>query len=301
MRNSFYIPQVALLLEVLPEVGLEKCFALHGGTAINLFVRDMPRLSVDIDLTYLGLENREESLRNISQALERIKSKLERAFPGIAIRHLVDESKLIIRKVSVEIKIEVNQIKRACFSEPILMSLCTRAQEDFDSFCEIQVVEIGHLFGGKICAAIDRQHPRDLFDVSYMLRNEGFTEVIKKGFIFYLISSNRPIGEMLFPKLLDQRTAFENQFIGMTEESFTYKEFEQTRDRLLNVIHRSLTSKDKQFLMSIEEGKPDWGLYSFEHFPAVQWKLINIQKLRNENPKKHQELCSQLKQQFCND
>lgn len=298
MRNSFYISQVALLLKVLPEVALEKSFALHGGTAINLFVRDMPRLSVDIDLTYLLLGNREESLRNISQALERIKYKLEKAFPEIGIIHLVKESKLIIRKSSVEIKIEVNQIKRACFVRPILMSLCTKAQEDFDSFCEIQVVEVGHLFGGKICAAIDRQHPRDLFDVSYMLKAEGFTEAIKKGFIFYLISSSRPVVEMLFPKFQDHRTAFDNQFRGMTEEPFTYKEFEQTRHKLLKEIHSSLTLKDKQFLMSIEEGKPDWGLYNFEHFPAVQWKLINIQRLKNESPRKHQELCNRLKQHF---
>lgn len=298
MHNSSYIAQVALLLKVLPEVGLEDCFALHGGTAINLFVRDMPRLSVDIDLTYLLLENRIQSLNNISQALERIKSKLDTAFPGISITHLTKESKLIIREASVEIKIEVNQTNRACFAKPILMSLCAKAQEDFDSFCEIQVVEIGHLFGGKICAALDRQHPRDLFDVSYMLKAEGFTEAIKTGFIFYLISSSRPIAEMLFPRFQDQRAAFDNQFRGMTEEPFTYKEFEQTRQVLLKEIHGSLTLQDKQFLMSVEEGEPDWSLYNFKNFPAVQWKMLNIQRLKNENPKKYQALCSQLKQHF---
>lgn len=298
MHNSSYIAQVALLLKVLPEVGLEDCFALHGGTAINLFVRDMPRLSVDIDLTYLLLENRIQSLNNISQALERIKSKLDTAFPGISITHLTKESKLIIREASVEIKIEVNQTNRACFEKPILMSLCTKAQEDFDSFCEIQVVEMGHLFGGKICAALDRQHPRDFFDVSYMLKAEGFTEAIKTGFIFYLISYSRPIAEMLFPRFQDQRAAFDNQFRGMTEEPFTYKEFEQTRQVLLKEIHSSLTLKDKQFLMSVEEGEPDWSLYNFENFPAVQWKVLNIQRLKNENLKKHQALCSQLKQHF---
>lgn len=296
MYDYLYKAQVALLLEVLPEVAREDCFALHGGTAINLFVRDMPRLSVDVDLTYLHLENRTQSLENISQALKRIKRRLQNAFPKIHITHLIKESKLIIRRVSVAIKIEVNQIKRACFSKPIIMSLCAKAQDDFDSFCEIQVVEIGHLFGGKTCAAIDRQHPRDLFDVKYMLKNEGFSEVIKKGFIFYLISGNRPIVEMLFPRLKDQRTVFENQFKGMTAEPFSYREYQETREVLLKKIHSSLSLNDKKFLISTAEGNPDWSYYNFEGFPAVKWKQINIQKLKGKDQKKHQEFCSQLKQ-----
>jgi len=70
-----YRQQVSLLLSVLPEVAKERCFALHGGTAINLFIRNMPRLSVDIDLTYLPIENREPSLKNIAEALQRNKSQ----------------------------------------------------------------------------------------------------------------------------------------------------------------------------------------------------------------------------------
>ncbi len=73
MPIEIYKRQVALLLDILPEVAKETCFALHGGTAINLFIRDMPRLSVDIDLTYLPLESREASLKNISDALSRIR------------------------------------------------------------------------------------------------------------------------------------------------------------------------------------------------------------------------------------
>jgi hypothetical protein len=74
--EKIYRQQVSLLLTVLPEVAKEKCLALHGGTAINLFVRDMPRLSVDIDLTYLPIEDRETSVNHIAEALERIKANL---------------------------------------------------------------------------------------------------------------------------------------------------------------------------------------------------------------------------------
>ncbi len=82
-----YKKQVALLLSVLPEVAKESCFALHGGTAINLFVRDMPRLSVDIDLTYIPIEDRVTTFANISIALEKIKTTIEATIPGVAVSH----------------------------------------------------------------------------------------------------------------------------------------------------------------------------------------------------------------------
>ena len=96
MENPAYKKQVELLLAVLPEVAKEPCFALHGGTAINLFVRDLPRLSVDIDLTYVPIEDRETSLRKIGEALERIKKGIERVIPGVRVLHRQDVGKLQI-------------------------------------------------------------------------------------------------------------------------------------------------------------------------------------------------------------
>ncbi len=77
--------QAALLLNVLPEVSREECFALHGGTAINLFVREMPRLSIDIDLTYIPIENRTLSFKNINVALDRIKNNIGRHIPNTRV------------------------------------------------------------------------------------------------------------------------------------------------------------------------------------------------------------------------
>lgn len=78
MIASRYKTQVDLLLQTIPFIAKEEIFALKGGTAINLFVRDMPRLSVDIDLTYIPFDDRETALKNISDGLERIKSDLEK-------------------------------------------------------------------------------------------------------------------------------------------------------------------------------------------------------------------------------
>ncbi len=217
-----YKKQVQLLLSVLPLVAKENCFALHGGTAINLFHHNMPRLSVDIDLTYLPVEDRNTSMDNINKALHRISQQIEAFLPDTNVLHLLKEAKLIVSARDVSIKVEVNTIKRGCYTPPpVIRSLCENAQKQFEAYCEIQLVDNAHLFGGKMCAALDRQHPRDLFDMNKMLTMLPFDEELKKGFIFYLVSSNRPIVEMLFPPhLQDQHLVFEKQFIGMTYEHF---------------------------------------------------------------------------------
>jgi|SRR5690625_3127745 len=106
IRN--YEAQVGLLLTVLPEVAKEDCFALHGGTAINLFIRNMPRLSVDIDLTYLPLKDRNVSIQAISKALKRIKKNIETTFSQFRVQHLEREAKLFISSSKASIKIGVN-------------------------------------------------------------------------------------------------------------------------------------------------------------------------------------------------
>ncbi|MEE9362239.1 MAG: nucleotidyl transferase AbiEii/AbiGii toxin family protein [Cellulophaga sp.] len=142
------------------------------------------------------------------------------------------------------------------------------------------------LYGGKICAALDRQHPRDLFDIKYLLHNEGFTRDVKKGFILCLLSSNRPLNEMLQPNFINQRETMVNQFEGMSSEAFTYEDFEEIRTQLIGVIHQNLTDKDKEFLLSFNKTTPDWSIYDFERFPAVQWKLQNLIKLKTGNLEK---------------
>ncbi|TLF47023.1 nucleotidyl transferase AbiEii/AbiGii toxin family protein [Maribacter aurantiacus] len=290
--------QVALLLDVLPEVAKEDCFALHGGTAINLFVREMPRLSVDIDLTYIPLEERTIAFKNINSALGRIKAAIEKVDPNIKIISKPEILKLQISKGQAQIKLEVNQGMRGVIDVPVKMYLCETAQEVFDVFCEIQVVPFGQLYGGKICAALDRQHPRDLFDVNDLVKNEGFTEAVKKGFLFGLLSSKRPIHEMLFPNLLDQRSAMANQFEGMSKDKFSYADFETTRHLLISAIQSNLSDSDKEFLLKFQKGSPDWTYYDFKDFPAVQWKLQNLNRLKEADPEKHQEQLRLLKEAF---
>jgi len=293
-----YQNQVELLLNVLPVVAREEVFALHGGTAINLFVRNMPRLSVDIDLTYLPLDsgNRDAALQGIFDALERIKANLESQ--GLSVVHQADKYKLQVSSPKAQIKVEVNSTGRGTLAEPQKMILCERAQTDFDVFVAMNVVPFGQLFGGKICAALDRQHPRDLFDVKYLLDNEGFTEEVKQGFILGLISSGRPLHEIIRPNFLDQRATMVNHFEGMSTDPFNYDDFEAYREKLVDIIHSSLAERDKEFLLSFKKLTPNWEIHDFERFPSVQWKLKNLRDLKVQNPSKLQDLHDELERKL---
>jgi len=293
-----YQNQVELLLNVLPVVAREEVFALHGGTAINLFVRNMPRLSVDIDLTYLPLDsgNRDAALEGIFDALERIKANLESQ--GLSVVHQGDKYKLQVSSPKAQIKVEVNSTGRGTLAEPQKMTLCERAQTDFDVFVAMNVVPFGQLFGGKICAALDRQHPRDLFDVKYLLDNEGFTEEVKQGFMLGLISSGRPLHEIIRPNFSDQRATMVNHFEGMSADPFSYEDFEAYREKLVDIIHSNLTERDKEFLLSFKKLTPNWEIHDFERFPSVQWKLKNLRDLKVQNPSKLQDLHDELERKL---
>ncbi len=289
-----YRSQVDLLLKVLPYVAKEKSFALKGGTAINLFVRNMPRLSVDIDLAYLPFDSRPLALSKIEASLQRIKKDIEDSKQGIRVKPIskIDQSEVTFscEKEGVIIKIEVNTVILGCLLEPKILSVAEKVQDEFGLFAEIIVISKGELFGGKICAALDRQHPRDLFDVHYLLENEGITNEIKSGLIACILSHRRPIHELLNPNLQDQRMTFEQKFLGMAFEKFDYEDFLTTRKRLLEEVKKSLSDQDKRFLLSFNKGEPEWSLFEIEiikKMPGVMWKLQNINILANKNKTKH--------------
>ncbi len=169
------------------------------------------------------------------------------------------------------------------------MILCDKAQETFDKFCEVRTVSQKQLWGGKINAALDRQHPRDLFDVRNLINEIGYSTDIKEGFIFFLLCGKRPIHELLKPHPIDQSAILESQFNGMTNSSFGYDEYQAIREQLVKMINESLTLEDKEFLLAFSQGEPDWKKVDYSKFPAVKWKLLNIKKLKESNPQKHKE------------
>ena len=298
-NTKVYAAKVELLLRMMPIVMEEGVFAVHGGTAINLFLKDLPRYSVDIDLTYIPLARRKESLEDINLHLKSISEKAKKAFKEMHIVPNYTTSKLLCEYRGKQVKVEVNQTKRGLVGgDAILTPLSDKAQEEFGLYCEANIVSLSQLYGGKIAAALSRQHPRDLFDVKYM---DMPLADCREGLIFCLLGSDRPIYESFAPRLIDQREAMANQFIGMTDIPFTYEEFQETRSKLISEVNTLMTEADKRFLVSFERGNPEWDGYEFEYFkgyPSVKWKLVNLAKLAKQNPQKLAEEAAKLETLF---
>ncbi len=285
MFDSRFESQAALVVRCLPEIAKHDCFALKGGTAINLFVRDLPRISVDIDLTYHPLAPRDESLEDISRTLLQIKADIEHAVPGsrVSERYIHGYvAKLSVTSGAAEVKVEPNLVLRGCLEPPVLRELSPAAQSRFSVGARITTLADADLYGGKLCAVLDRQHPRDLFDISQLLRNEGITPAIRRAFVVYLASHSRPMHELLQPNLIDITDAFERQFVGMSLEPVALDELVGAREKLVEILVPSLDDSEKTFLLSMKSGDPDWnilGIEGLEKMPALQWKLINIREM----------------------
>ena len=271
--NDIYKKQVALLIRIMPSVYRIKDFAVHGGTAINLFHKNMPRYSVDIDLTYIPIREREKSLETINEHLKTLKANIEKSIPGIKVIPKYDVLKLQCTLRGATVKIEVNGTKRGIIGATEDKMLCDKAQQEFSMACKARTVSYSQLYGGKITAALSRQHPRDLFDYKYM-EISSFDDV-KDGFILCLLGSDKPIIESLQPNAIDQIDALENQFKGMSEFEFNYADYEEARTSLISQVNAALTETDKDFIISFEEGTPDWGKCcagDLSSYPSIKWK-----------------------------
>src|SRR3989338_6333974 len=236
MTYKKYFDQAKLLLRVLPHVAKEDCFALKCGTAINLFVREMSRLSIDIDLAYLPVEERAESLKNMGQALDRITKEINflyKVTPQKTTEQLITfTSKLLITSKEGIVKIEPNTVFRGSVFPAERRNLVKTAQDKFELSTTVKILSVADLYGSKLCAALDRQHPRDLFDAMMLLKNEGINEKIRKAFVIYLAGHNRPTHELLDPNFKDIEQEYESDFRGMVETDVSCEDLIQCQKNL---------------------------------------------------------------------
>lgn len=287
-KQSPYYKQVLLLIRLIPLVEKETCFALKGGTAINLFVRDFPRLSVDIDLAYLPLEPREIALANVRDALVGIAANINKIpdLNAVLQDNKPDEMRIIVEDHSslnrgTQIKIEVSPVARGTLLPPVELDVVASVENEF-GFASMKVVSLPDLYGGKLCAALDRQHPRDLFDIKILLENQKIDREIFNGFLTYLLSHKRPISEIMNPRWKDITQVFEREFKGMTAEPVTLEELTAIPRKMIQGLKDNFTQQDYDFLVSFKKGDPEWSLAcsdQIQYLPAVQWKLLNIRKM----------------------
>ena len=281
--NGRYRAQVSLLLDVLNIVSMAEVFALKGGTAINFFFLDYPRVSVDIDLHYLPLNEREEALRDIRENTEVIKSEIQKRLPGTKAAIQEGTGKVWVRNGDITVKVEINHVIRGTLLPPVRMRLCSSLREEFAVEMKAICVAREELYAGKFCAALKRQHPRDIFDALLFFERGGeLTGEAMDAFVVYLISDRKPIHEILDPGIKEIRKTYEDHFAGMANTEVSVERLREMQNSLPGKILDALTERHRTFLTGFNRGEPDWSLLSFpgaKNLPAVRWKQINLDRM----------------------
>lgn len=304
--DSRYRKTVALLLDAMPFVFEQKCFAMKGGTAINLFCRDMPRLSVDIDLVFIdpAAPERAKALAAIQESLQRVAEQLKHKL-HVTVQRTTSgsdqETKLFVSRGDTRVKIEVNHVFRSSVYPIVEGNLTAAAELLFERELNVPMLDIDELYASKLVAALDRQHPRDLFDVLLLNENGGITPRMRRAFVIYLAGHNRPMHELLPPQTNSMKDAYEKEFVGMTTRDVSLQELEKMRDRLFEELPLSLDHTERVFLDSLHRLAPDWnllGLPDIADLPAIKWKLMNLEILKKRNPDKFTTMLDALRQKL---
>ncbi len=278
-----YTDRVRLLVEILPVLASEPNFALKGGTAINLFEHDLPRLSVDIDLAWLPVHDYAEDAKLIAEALGRLADALRARPLKLQVQTSAGEggavNRLVASRGRARVQIETTPVMRGTVHPVRTMVVRPRVEEAF-GFAEVQVLEFADLYAGKLAAALSRQHPRDLFDVGLLLEDERADACLWRTFLVYLTCSPKPAWEMLAPREpADFGATFEAHFKGMTSEPIGVAALLESRERLLARVAHWLDGPSRAFLQSVEDEKPDFNLIGLAHaaeLPGVRRKLHNL-------------------------
>jgi hypothetical protein len=277
---------------------------MKGGTAINLFIEDMPRLSVDIDVVFTDHQaTRDEALKSISKGLEAVRKQLAKAGLEADVSATRDggEIKLFIRRGRNQVKVEVNHGFRGTVMPVETRQLGNEARKLFTTELSVPVLATSELYGSKLVAALDRQHARDLFDVRGLFQRGGLTAEVVECFVCYLAGHNRPVHEVLFSRDADMSSAFENEFAGMARNPITLAELQQVRRKLKKELPIALTANQRKFLLGLVTGEPDWQLMKcphLAHLPAIRWKLQNLAKLKKSNLGKFIQQAEELRVRF---
>ena len=288
--DKTYADTVRLLLAIVPDVFANDIFAMKGGTAINLVVQDMPRLSVDIDVVYLPWQTpRDEALQAINQELAAIATRV--ASLGVQTRLVrckdLGDTKLIVENESSQVKIEVNVVFRGTVLPAERRSLSAKTSDLFGVELEVPILAPDELYAGKLVAALDRQHPRDLFDVWQLYESGGISDGMVECFVVYLAGHNRPTHEVLFGNDKNIAGEYERAFVGMTEVECSLETLLEARVRLRHELPGRLSAQHKQFLSGLTRAQPDWSLLQCQHaaqLPALRWKLSNLETFRKRRP-----------------
>jgi predicted nucleotidyltransferase component of viral defense system len=302
--DKVYVDTVRLMLGIAPQVFQRPPFAMKGGTALNIFLHDMPRLSVDMGVVFVDHRtSRDAALSTIQDELRSLARRLEPLGYKSSLLNTNDgnEVKIVVSRDNVSVKIEVNYNFRGTLLPVTAMRIAGKAEDLFATEVTVPSLAQEELYGGKIVAALDRQHPRDFFDVREMLLRRHLDQAVLDCFVGYLSGHNHTVHEILFSQDKSMTVLYEQQFQGMTSEPVSLAELEEARHSLRQLLQEGLQDRHKQFLLGLVRLEPDWSLMPFAHLqelPALKWKMQNLATLRRRNPKKFELQSTELAKHF---
>lgn len=281
-----YIERVGLLVQILPLLDTERRFALKGGTAINLFEHGLPRLSVDIDLTWLPADEFAADAARIAQALDDLAGRLTAPPLRLQVSPSANEgaetvNRLIASRGRTQLRIETTPVMRGVVHPVRWMDLHPDVEQRFGS-ARVQVLHFADLYAGKIAAALSRQHPRDWFDVGLLLDSGRLDDSLWRTSLVYLAATPKPMADLLAPaEPRGFADVFDRQFRGMTAAPTTADALLAARTRLLERIPGLMDDAAREFVLSIEREAPDFALLGLPQaaaLPGILWKLQNMER-----------------------
>jgi hypothetical protein len=166
---------------------------------------------------------------------------------------------------------------------------------------EVPTLADAELYGSRLVAALDRQHPRDVFDVQHRYDTYGLREDFVAALVGYLAGHNRPVHEVLFAAPHSLAHEYEAGFVGMTVDEVSLSQLEEVQVRLHHELPRALSPKHREFLLSLVSLAPDWELMPYDHLrdlPAIRWKIENPRKLRARDEQRFAEQEALLREAF---
>ena len=218
-------------------------------------------------------------MKNIGERIREVDNNIQ--ITEFAPHSQNEITKLVVRtKDRIQIKIEVTPVLRGCVYDPVKMTVAQKTEDEL-GFVEINVLSFADIYAGKIMAALDRQHPRDLFDVHQLLENEGITDELRTALIIYLISHDHSPHSLLAPVLRDISQDFEQNFVGMTTDTIMLDTLLEAREKLIADVTGNMPDNHKEFLHSFYSRKPEWkllGIDGVDKLPAVRWRELNLDK-----------------------
>ncbi|MEO0289437.1 MAG: nucleotidyl transferase AbiEii/AbiGii toxin family protein [candidate division WOR-3 bacterium] len=278
------IVELLKILQIIDKI--DNDFLLKGGTAINLFYRDLPRLSVDIDLVFNSLVEREQAVIKNNKFFDEFEKSLWEIMKyKITSKNYTNNfiTKIIINSKQGPIKIEPNCIVRGTLNGFEKKTLSNIVYEKTNIYVTFNCLNKKELYASKICAALDRQHPRDLYDIFIMLKEENINDIDFET-LFYILQSNRPLSEIFDPQKKDISNSYKKNLTDLMLIEVSLKDLNITMQKIIDWVQKSVFLKYYDFLLSFAEGNPDFKKLKIDisMYPGIEWKILNIKKMKKE-------------------